>query len=257
MQSTLDETIMKSWQEVAEETKRILGPHESERVAAAYNDCLALINALQDTYGSDLFTTSLVALSLPTLLKEIPWLHMLFVWGNYPAVHRNLRFIWELTYRAIYADTYKIVLPDDDLGPGPTIDDKINWLSVQERKNKLTRKTLIDPLLRCFHGVNEQGLIDSGLPALWEKLNQRVHPSKELWEEVLAHPHRPMLDVFDEPAARETLRAMEEIFDIIWLGVLTMFHHAVPKLDSADDFLRCPRTQQFVAKKRLDRSESA
>ena len=65
-------------------------------------------------------------------------------------------------------------------------------------------KTLIDPILCGILGVTEQGLIDSGLPALWKKLNQRAHPSKELWEEVFAHPNRPILDVFDEPAARET-----------------------------------------------------
>lgn len=76
MQDTLENTILKHWQEVADETKRTLGPDQEPKIACLYNDGLALINALQDTYGHELFTTSLVALSLPTLLKEIIWLHM-------------------------------------------------------------------------------------------------------------------------------------------------------------------------------------
>ena len=245
MQNTLENTILKHWQEVADESKRILGPDQESKIPSLYNDGLFLINALQDTYGKDLPMTSLVALSLPTVLKEIVWVHMQFLWGNYPAVHRSLRFLWEQTFRAIYADTYNIVVGNDGLGPGPTVDDKIAWLHAQERKLKV-----IAPVLRGILELDEKGLADSGLLSLWGKLCGRVHPSKELWDEVFAHPERPMLDVFDEPAARETLRVVEQVFDLIWLGIVSVFHHAVSQLDAADLFCTCPRTEQFVAKKR-------
>src|SRR5262249_11898985 len=55
----------------------------------------------------------------------------------------------------------------------------------------------------------------------WKELNQYVHPSAYLAGRMLGESALHMIDAFDEEWALDTFAAATDVFDLVWLAVLT------------------------------------
>jgi hypothetical protein len=79
------------WSQVAEETTRRLGDESAGLFVYFYNDGLDILHAILDGYTKEERLHSLVFGEFTALFKELHWLHVLFLSGNYPIIFRNAR----------------------------------------------------------------------------------------------------------------------------------------------------------------------
>src|SRR5262249_35907783 len=122
-QEHLLSTLFGFWREVAAETIRCLGEGTASLFLDLYNDALNIQGAVLAAYPEEERPCSLVFADFAGLLKELHWLHALFLFGNYPFVLSRLRHDWEWLFRAYHADTYAQHNPGATDVPGPTLDD--------------------------------------------------------------------------------------------------------------------------------------
>ena len=157
------------------------------------------------------------------LLKEACWFQLLFLSGNYPLLHHNLRFVWEMIFRAYHVDTYVPKSPDDPEPPDPTIDDKVEWLGRHERE-MFQWGEFVKPTLRRLLPQAKGTEIEKYYKSLWDKLNEYVHPSMALlYRMVVDVPGFLMRDSFDKEWALETTETATMIFALVWLAVISRF----------------------------------
>src|SRR5262245_39051294 len=138
--------INRSLLDIAERTLDALGEEPAWFFTDLTNDWINLSGALLGACTPEEQLTSLVFADFHSLFREITWFQRLFLWGNYPYVYRNLRFVWELLFRAYYADTYASEHPGGTDLPGPSVDDKNAWLS--KREHRLKWDSVFKPILR-------------------------------------------------------------------------------------------------------------
>jgi len=208
---------------IAEETFGSLGKKQAGYFTSLANDWIDIVGAIFDTYSKDALTDSLMYIYFSGLFKEVYWLQLLFLAGNYPLLHRSLRFLWEMIFRAYYADTYVHKSPDNPEPPGPTVDDKVEWLARHEREIFQWRKFMKPILLRLLPQVRGTE-IEECYKSLWDNLNEYVHPSKALLDRMVVDvPGSLRTDSFDKEWALETIEAATMIFDLVWLAVISRF----------------------------------
>jgi hypothetical protein len=179
------------------------------------------------------------------VFKELNWLHALFLCGNYRLVLSQLRFNWERIFRARYADAYAEEHPNETDLPGPTLDDKHDWLI--RREDRLNWRTVIAPTLaRLFSGGTAEEA-ESLFRPLWDRLNRCVHPSGDLREKLTGESALHLFDRFDEGWAQETRADSVEVFGLIFLAILSRFPAIVPAL-LADPhmFPLCPQLRAVL-----------
>jgi hypothetical protein len=178
------------------------------------------------------------------LLKELHWLHALFLCGNYRTVLSQLRFNWERIFRARYADSYTEEKPGAADGPGPTVGEKHDWLTQREEQ---LRWPFIALTLRRLFSAGVPGEAEALFKPLWDRLNRCVHPSGELREKLVGESVLHAVDAFNEGWARQTLADAEEVFGLIWLAVLSRFPRAVPALlADPNTFRACPQMRAVL-----------
>jgi len=208
---------------IAEETFRSLGEERAMYFINLANDWIDILSAILDTYPKAELLNSLMYIYFSGLLKGVRWFQLLFFSGNYPFLHRNLRFVWEMIFRAYHVDTYVSKSPDDPEPPGPTIDDKVEWLAQHEREMFQWGK-FMNPTLRQLLPQVESTEMEEYYKSLWDKLNEYVHPSKALLDRmVVGAPGFLMTDSFDKEWASETIEMATMIFDLVWLAVIYRF----------------------------------
>jgi hypothetical protein len=209
---------------IAEETFRSLGKEQAGYFINLSNDWIDVLSAILDTYSKDALSESLMYIYFSGLFKEVHWFQLFFLTGNYPLLQRSLRFVWEMIFRAYYVDTYKHEFTGDQEPPGPTIDDKVDWLGKYELKLKMYKWSFMRKVLRRLCCQVKDTRIEGHYRSLWGKLNEYVHPSKALLDRmVVGVPGSLMTDIFDEQWALETIKAAQETFDPVWLAVLSRF----------------------------------
>jgi len=214
------ENEYKSLRKIAAETFRSLGEEQAMYFINLANDWIDILSAVLDTCSKDELSSSLMYIYLSSLLKEVRWFQLLFFSGNYPLLHRNLRFVWEMIFRAYYVDTYSLDAPEP---PGPTIDDKVEWLAQHERKLFKWDK-FVKPTLRGLLPQVEGTEMEEYYHLLWDKLNEYVHPSKALLDRmVVGVPGFLMTDSFDKEWVSETIEMATMIFDLVWVAVISRF----------------------------------
>ncbi len=171
------------------------------------------------------------------------WFQLHFLSGNYPLLGRGLRFAWELIYRAYYTDTYTGESP-----PGPSLNDKTTWLA--QRENKLRWDNCICPMLsKVLPVVEQEQEVQEYYHALWEKLTSKyVHPSVDLVSRMMGETALLITDSFDETWAKEIIQDGTEVFDLIWLAVISRFPRCAPLLAKQEYGLVCPLTQAVLEK---------
>jgi hypothetical protein len=203
---------------IAEETCRSLSEEQAMHFVNLANDWIDILSAVLDTYSKDELSNSLMYIHFSGLLKEVRWFQLLFLSGNYPLLHRSLRFVWEMIFRAYHVDTYS---PDGPEPPGPTIDDKVEWLAQHERE-MFQWKRFMKPTLRKLLRQAEGTEMAEYYYSLWDKLNEYVHPSKALLARMVVDvPRFLMTDSFDKEWALETIETATMIFDLVWVAVIS------------------------------------
>ena len=232
------------WRQVADETILRLGEQRAGHFVELYNDAIDIQAAVLDVYPREELLGSLVFADFIALFKELHWLQALFLCGNYPLAHRNLRFVWELLCRAYHADTYAADHPSEQDVPGPTVDEKVRWLA--EPKRQLNWNTVIRPVLEKVLPAADYGQIHSRYRPLWGSLNQCVHPSSELRERLIEESALLVRDGFDEQWANKTLDGGAAVFDLLWIVLLTRFPLCCSHLTRRETFSTCPRASAHV-----------
>jgi hypothetical protein len=228
--------------EVAEQTVDKLGEEKTFLFVNLANDWIDLQGAMLDAYPKEELFSSLVYCDFTGVFQQIRWCQLMFLGGNYAQLYRNLRFVWEMAYRALYADhEYPEPSPAADVQP-VAADDKIEWL--ETLKPPLHWNTAIAPGLRKVVGESESTIND--LHATWNRLNECVHPSKEFRYRMIEPSNLLVTDGFDEAWANEALDISAEIFDLVWLSVLARFPKCCEHLEGSNSFKACPRTKMSV-----------
>ena len=213
----------KHLREIAEETFRSLGKEWAGYFTRLFNDWIEIWGSIRDTYSEDELSDGLMYIYFSGLSKEVHWFQLLFLAGNYPLLHRSLRFVWEMIFRAYYVDTYVRKSPDDPEPPGPTVDDKVEWLARHEREMFQWEK-FMKPTLRRLLPQAKGAEIEEHYKSLWDKLNEYVHPSRALLDRMVVDvPGSLMTDRFDKGWALETIETATMIFDLVWLAVISRF----------------------------------
>jgi hypothetical protein len=238
-------TVFSHWRQVAEDTIGHLGEETASVFVYLYNDAIEILGAIGDAYPEEERLHSLVFAEFTGIFKELHWLQTLFLCGNYRLVLSQLRFNWERIFRAGFADAYAQENPHASDPPGPTIDDKHDWLTKQE--DRLNWKTLIGPTLARLFPAGAPSDAASYFKPLWDRLNRCVHPSGDLREKLVGESALHARDAFDEAWARETRAAAVEVFGLIWLAVLSRFPAAVPALIADPSiFQACPQLRKVL-----------
>lgn len=228
--------------EVAEQTVEKLGEERTFLFVNLANDFIDLQGAMLDAYPKEELFSSLVYCDFTGVFQQIRWCQLMFLGGNYAQLYRNLRFVWEMAYRALHADhEYRVPSPAADAQP-VTADDKIEWL--ENHKPRLNWANAIAPGLRRVLGDSDATIDD--LHHLWDLLNKCVHPSKEFRYRMIEDSNLLVTDGFDESWAKESLDASAEVFDLVWLSVLARFPKCCEHLERPNTFKASPRTKQRI-----------
>jgi len=208
---------------IAADTFRSLGKERAVYFTSLTNDWIDTLSTILDTYSKDELSNSLMYICFSGLFKEVYWFQLLFLAGNYPLLHRSLRFVWEMIFRAYYVDTYERKSPDDHESPGPTVDDKVEWLARHERE-MFRWGEFVKPTLQRLLPQAKGTEIEKCYKSLWDKLHEYVHPSKALLDRMVVDvPGFLMTDRFDKEWALETIETATMIFDLVWLAVISRF----------------------------------
>jgi hypothetical protein len=201
-----------------------------------------LSRTLTGTIPYNELTQGLVYFYFFSLFKEVQWLQLHFLSGNYPLLDRSLRFVWEMIYRAYYTDT-----STSESSPDLSLDDKISWL--EERESNLGWGNCICPMLgKVFPLVEQEQEVREHYRQLWQSLNRYAHPSVGLVSRMIGESALLFTDSFDEVWAREIIQDATEVFDLIWLAVISRFPKCAPLLAQQEYGLVCPLTQAVVEK---------
>jgi len=194
------------------------------------NDWIRVLGAIRDAYPDDELSNSLMYVYFSGLFKEVYWFQLLFLAGNYPLLHRSLRFVWEMMFRAYHVDTYADEFPDDPDPPGLTVDDKARWLGEHERK-MYRWPTFMLPLLYRLLPQAKGTEMEECYERLWDDLNEYVHPSKALLDRMVVDVHGFLVtDRFDKEWALQTINAATTVFDLVWLAVISRFRGCAESL---------------------------
>ncbi len=186
---------------------------------------------------------SLLLIDFQGLLLELDRQQFAFLGGQYAAVGRSLRYVWELMYRALWTDLYAEMHPGKGRPPGPTPDDKAKWLKKRERG--MDWRSVIQPLLRRL--LPSVAIADMREYAkVWSKLNRVVHPSWELRDRLIDRTALLVADNFDAGWAAEALADAATVYDLIWLAVLHRFPDCRRLLMDDMTFAHCPLSRALV-----------
>ena len=228
--------------EIEQESILKLGQEHASHFVELANDWIDISIAIGRTYTSDEISQSLVSAYFLSLFKEVQWFQLHFLSGNYPLLGRGLRFAWELIYRAYYTDTYTGESP-----PGPSLGDKILWL--QKRESKLRWDNCIRQMLgKVLPVVEQEQEVQEYYHALWKSLHKYAHPSVDLVSRMMGKSSLLITDSFDETWAQEIIQDATEVFDLIWLAVISRFPRCAPFFAKQEYGLVCPLTQAVLEK---------
>ena len=209
--------------EIAEETFRSLGKEQAGHFTRLANDWMDVLVAISNTYPENERLHSLMYLYLSGLFKEVIWFQLLFLAGNYALLLRSRRFIWEMIFRAYHVDTYVRESPSDPEPPGPTLDDKVEWLG-QREKDMYRWDSFVKPTLLRLLPQAKGTEMEECYKSLWDKLNAYVHPSKALLDRMVVSKTGFLVrDAFDREWALETVGTATMVFDLVWLAVISRF----------------------------------
>ena len=155
---------------------------------------------------------NIVFIQFVRLFKEIHWLQFLFHSANYPMVYRNLRYVLEMIAQAYYIDCKYPVLSLDE-----------QTRKIMEMEESVYGWKLIKAVLCPILNLDEKDFKDKFRP-IWDCLNKHVHSSAKQMDIVVEEDFSSFVtDSFNENLAKDTLKVVNEIFDLIYVIVLKRF----------------------------------
>ncbi len=233
-----------AFRKTAEETARTIKPIEAALFVDLSNDLIDVTRAILDAYPRDDLLTSLVWYDLAALTQQLFGMGFDFECGRYAEVGRGLRFAWESVFRAFYADRYFTLNSSPNDSPGPSLDEKVDWLD----KRHLSWNTLILPILRHVFPAWSEDERTVQFHPIWKRLNSVVHPSADWRLSGIGESTRHLWFHFDEGLARQLLGDASEVFALIWLITLNCFPLAVSTLVAdPNTFRACPQLRAALA----------
>jgi len=202
LENTLDE-LFEHLKVVREETITHLGVEDALHILDFHvNNWIDIVEWISCKYDKE--EQNIVFFQFWRLLKEITWLQFLFLWGNYPLIYRNLRYILELICQAYHIDKNY---------PSLSLDEQIK--KTREMEEEIYGWNLVKTVL-CNILSSDKQYIQSNFKPLWNYLNKHVHPSGEQMELVAIEDISSLVkDSFNENLARSVLRATDEVLDIV------------------------------------------
>jgi len=211
LENTLDK-LYEHLKSVREETITHLGDKDALHIVDLHaNNWIKIVGWISSNYDKE-EQMNIVIFQFHRLFKEIYWLQLLFHYGNYPVIYRNLRYILELICQAYYIDSNY---------PSSSLDEQIR--KTTEVEEKFYGWTLVKTVLGDILNSDEQ-YIQSKFKQLWNYLNKHVHPSVKQMDIVVTEDFSSLVtDSFNANLARDTLRATDEIFDIVNMIIFKKF----------------------------------
>src|SRR5437879_2079418 len=90
--------------EIEKATRQELS-EQAEHFMKLVGDCLKINFAIMGHY-SHAQLLDLVYHASWGMLRELKWMHFLFLSGNYPLIKGRLRYVWENTFRAYFVEQH-------------------------------------------------------------------------------------------------------------------------------------------------------
>jgi hypothetical protein len=243
--------VQSLYEQTANETVNALGTEAAMLFVEFANDAIDISDALSDAYGQDERIQSLVHHDFHAMHQRIVGMQFDFLAGRYEAVRWALRFTWESIFRAYLADCFRALNSDHPNPPGPTVDDKADWLA--NPPFGLNWTTAILPVLRHVFPLWSEEEVVSEFKPVWDSLNTAVHPSGE-WRAsgVREESTRCVWHHFDEALAHEVLADARAVFAVVFATVLTRFPRVAAALaENPQVFCECPAVRLFLAPDRV------
>ncbi len=229
-----------AWESVRKETIESLGTETAFHIIDFHgNNWFEIIGWINSEYNHE-ERTNIVFTQFHRLFKEIHWFQFLFLNANYPMIYRNLRYILEMMAQAYYIDSKS---------PDLEIDDQMDKVRALEEKTFGWR--LVSWVFREILNSNDKE-IRSRFKGLWDYLNKHVHSSAMQMDMVVREdPAILMTDSFNETLAKYALKAVDEIFDLIYVIIFARFPKT-KKLAATQKFLsewreHLPYTTSFIS----------
>lgn len=243
-QIDLLDSIFGRWKQNASEAIAALGEEETRFFVDVYNDALEIQAAISGMYPTDELANSLVYMDFMGVTKEVHWFLVMFLAGNCPLLLGRLRFLWELIFRGLYAESYEKKKDVDPEPPSHSIDGYHEWLKA---RIKLDWNTVIEPVLRKIFTAEDAQLIDQHFKPIWKTLHCYVHPSAEWREDLIDESALLVRDGFDRSLVEKTLAYSAAVFELVWLAVLSRFPLASRRLVAdPNTFRQFPRLQEIL-----------
>jgi len=206
------DTLYETWKSVRSETIVHLGKEDAVHIVNFHgNNWIDITTWITSKYSRE-EQMNIVFIQFVRLFKEIYWLQFIFHNANYPMVYRNLRYVLEIIAQAYYVDCeYPILSLDEQIG-------KIMGMEKRIYGRKLV-KAVLCPILN----LDEKGFKEKFQP-IWDYLNKHVHPSAKQMDIVVEEDFSSLVtDSFNENLAKDTLKVVDEIFDLVYVIVLKKF----------------------------------
>jgi hypothetical protein len=211
IEKSLDE-LYENWKSVGKETMTGLGKETALHIIDFHgNNWIDIIRWVSFKYIRA-EQINIVIFQFSRLFKEIHWLQFLFQNANYPLIYRNLRNILEMMAQAHYVDREYL---------GLDLDEQME--KVREIEESIYGWSLIKKVLHKILDFDEQDIKGKFKP-LWTYLNKHAHPSAMQMDIVAVQDFRSLVtDSFNDTLAKETLDAVDQIFDFVYLLIFQRF----------------------------------
>ncbi len=200
------------WGNVRRETIDTIGEKEALKIIDFHaNNWIDIVGWIWSRYQKD-EQMNIVSFQFSRVFKEIYWLQYLFLAGNYPAMYKNLRFLWEMMAQAYYVDSqYPNLSLDEQFAKARLIEDHTQgWNIVQA--------TLCSVLRKSGNKIVHQ------FKPLWSELNRYVHPSVKQLDMIAEEDFSSLVtDSFHEALAKEVLKVTDSVLDTVNAIVLRKF----------------------------------
>lgn len=203
--------LYETWKSVRRETITHFGKDAFHIIDFHGNNWIDITNWILSKYTRE-EQMNVIFIQFQRLFKEINWLQFLFHNANYPVIYRNLRYILEMMAQAYYIDgEYPSLTLDEQMG------------KIMEMEERIYGQRLVKTVLCPILNLDEKGFKEKFQPT-WDYLNKHVHSSAKQIDVVVEEDFSSLVtDSFNEILAKDTLKVVDEIFDLVYVAVLEKF----------------------------------
>ena len=203
--------------EVREETVEKLGVEKALHIIDFHaNNWIDLLYLISSEYDRDTTNNSLLLFYYTTTFKDIYWMELLFSYANYPIAFRNLRYVWELNCQGYFIDKRY---------PNMRFKEKLD--RVIEVEETTFGWNLVQSVLR---GVGLNDVVVEKYRCLWKLLCKFSHPSVRVFDLIDVEDLSVLVtDSVDRGLAEAFLKAVDEVFDTIYLMLFSAFPRIISR----------------------------